>query len=167
MKTSKLNQPQLQKIQEIIASIKVGMLVTQSAHGEAMYARPMQTQEMDEDGCLWFFSNENTDKDFEIKHDSEVNVSYSDSNNSAYASVSGTAIVTHDKEKMEELWSPIMKAWYPEGLETPGISLLKIDIDSAAYWDTTANKMVEMFKLAKAIATGETYEGGEHGKVKS
>jgi general stress protein 26 len=79
--------------------------------------------------------------------------------------VSGKASVVKDKAKMEELWSPIMKAWYPEGLETPGISLLKIDIESAAYWDTSANMMVETFQIAKAIVTGTIYEGGEHGKV--
>jgi len=165
MKVSKLNKPQLQKIQDLILSIKVGMLVTQKPDGSAMYARPMQTQQMDEDGCLWFFSNEKTDKDAEIKQDAQVNVSYADSNNSGYVSVSGKASVVKDKAKMEELWSPIMKAWYPEGLDTPGISLLKIDIESAAYWDTSANMMVETFRIAKAIVTGTTYEGGEHGKV--
>ena len=166
MKTPKLNKPQLKKIQELISSIKVGMLVTLDDGQGAMYARPMQTQEMDADGCLWFFSREDTDKDYEIRQDALVNVSYADSNNSNFVSVSGKANVVHDKAKMEELWSPIMKAWYPQGLETPGISLIKVEIDSAAYWDTSASTMVEIYKIAKAIVTGTQYQDGEHGKVK-
>ncbi len=166
MKTAKQNKPQLTKVQELILSVKVGMLVTQAPDGEALFARPMQTQQMDEDGCLWFFSNENTGKDYEIKKDSLVNISYADSNYSNFVSVSGKADVVKDKAKMEELWSPIMKAWYPHGLETPGISLLKVDIESAAYWDGSASTMVEVFKIAKAIVTGQQYEG-EHGKVKA
>lgn len=166
MKTSKLNKPQLNKVQDVIAAIKVGMLVTQSAQCHALYARPMQTQQMDEDGCLWFFSSTETDKDYEIENDATVNISYADTNKSSYASISGQATTVHNKAKMEELWSPIMKAWYPDGLETLGISLLKITIDEAAYWDTTSNRMVELFKIAKAIVTGDTYEGGEHGKIK-
>ncbi len=165
MKVEKLNKPQLQQVQDDILAVKVGMLVTKSIVGEKLYARPMQTQEMDADGCLWFFSSKHTDKDHEIKHGAKVNVSYADSNKSTYVSVSGTAQIVEDKEKMEELWSPIMKAWYPEGIDTPGITLLKIEIDSAAYWDSSANKMVEMFKIAKAVVTGEVYDGGDHGKV--
>lgn len=165
MKVSKLNKPQLQKIQDDILAIKVGMLVTKSIVGENLYARPMQTQEMDADGCLWFFSSKHTDKDHEIKHGAEVNIAYADSNQSSYVSVSGKAHIVEDRDKMEELWSPIMKAWYPDGVDTPGITLLKVEIDSAAYWDSTANKMVELFKIAKAIATGDTYSGGKHAKV--
>lgn len=164
MKTNKQNNPELNKIQELIASIKVGMFITQSSQG-AMYGRPMQTQEMDEEGCLWFFSRSQTDKDQEVAQQSSVNIGYADSNNSNFVSVSGKASIVKDKERMQELWSPIMKAWYPNGLETPGISLIKVKIESAAYWDTSASTMVEIFKIAKAIATGKEYQDGEHGKV--
>ncbi|CAN5165913.1 pyridoxamine 5'-phosphate oxidase family protein [soil metagenome] len=166
MKTAKQNKPQLSKIQDLILAVKVCMLVTESPN-KSLFARPMQTQQMDEDGCLWFFSNEQTDKDQEIKKDAQVNISYADSNQSNYVSVSGKAEVVHDKAKMEELWSPIMKAWYPQGLETPGISLLKVEIKSAAYWDGSASTMVEVYKIAKAIVTGQQYEDGEHGKVQA
>ncbi len=165
MKVEKLNKPQLQKVQDDILAIKVGMLVTKSIVGEKLYARPMQTQLMDADGCIWFFSSKHTDKDHEISQGAKVNVAYADSNSSSYVSVSGTAHIVEDKEKMEDLWSPIMKAWYPDGIDTPGITLLKIDIDSAAYWDSSANKMVEMFEIAKAVVTGDVYDGGEHAKV--
>ncbi len=160
-------KPELAKVQDLIAEVKIGMLVTNGPDGNHMYARPMQTQEMDEDGCLWFFSSDHTDKDYEIEKDAQVNVCYADNGNQTYVSVSGTAQTAHDREKMRELWSPIMKAWYPQGLDTPGISLLKVHIEKAAYWNDTDSRMVEMFRIAKAIIVGETYDGADHGKVEN
>jgi general stress protein 26 len=66
---------------------------------------------------------------------------------------------------MEELWTPELKAWFPEGLEDPELALLKIETSQAEYWDTPNSTVVYLVGLAKAIATGESYHPGENEKV--
>ena len=41
---------------------------------------------------------------------------------------------------MEKRWTPSLKEWFPNGLDTVGCSLLKVAIDRAEYWsDKRAN----------------------------
>lgn len=66
---------------------------------------------------------------------------------------------------MKELWTPMLKAWFPDGLETPGIALLKVAAQQAHYWDTDASKLVVLFAMAKAAITGKTTDTGKHGEL--
>ncbi|MFI7546199.1 pyridoxamine 5'-phosphate oxidase family protein [Actinoplanes sp. NPDC049599] len=40
----------------------------------------------------------------------------------------------HDRAKVEELWNPMLKAWFPEGLETPDLRLIKVHAETAECW---------------------------------
>jgi hypothetical protein len=57
------------------------------------------------------------------------------------------------------------KAWFPEGKDDPNLVVLKVTTDEAAYWDSTSSKMVVFFSMIKAVLTGTTPEGGDHGKL--
>ena len=83
----------------------------------------------------------------------------------AYLSISGRAEVVKDKAKIEELWSPVLKAWFPEGLDDPHLCLLKIPVEQAEYWDAPSSKIVQLFGMAKAIATGQEADYGENKKI--
>ena len=80
-------------------------------------------------------------------------------------SISGIATAVADQEKMKQLFSPLTKAWFPRGLEDPTLILIKVTIHQAEYWDGTSNKLVQAFKVGKALVTGERYESGEHEKL--
>ena len=67
-----------------------------------------------------------------------------------------------DRAKMEELWSPMVKAWFPKGIEDPNIVLMKVHVEKAEYWDAPSSKLVALVGFVKALATGERYEGGEN-----
>ena len=71
-----------------------------------------------------------------------------------------------DRQKMKELWTPMLKAWFPQGLDEPGIVLLKIKPSEARYWDVDAAKLVILFSMVKAAVTGEVNDMGEHGALK-
>ena len=36
-------------------------------------------------------------------------------------SVSGTASLVRDRERIHELWNPVAGAWFPEGPDTPSV----------------------------------------------
>ncbi len=66
---------------------------------------------------------------------------------------------------MKELWSPILKAWFPDGLDQPDLSMIKVEIEQAEYWETTSGKLVQLFGFVKALATGESADWGENKKI--
>jgi general stress protein 26 len=152
------------KIRDLIEGIDFAMLTTVAADG-TLHSRPMSTQKVEFDGDLWFFTNAASHKIDEIRDDSHVNVSYSAPEKQNYISVSGRASVVRDRAKMEELWNPVLKAWFPDGLDSPDIALLKVSVDSAEYWDSPSSTVAHAIGLAKALLTGEGYEPGEHAKV--
>lgn len=156
-------QESIEKLKGLLENIDFAMLTTHA--GGKLRSRPMSTQEMDLNGDLWFFTSDNTHKVEEIEKNNEVNVAYSKPENNVYVSVSGTASLVKDRAKIEELWNPILKAWFPEGLDDPHLALLKISIEEAEYWDSPSSTLVQIAGFVKAIVTGKSADGGDHGKV--
>jgi general stress protein 26 len=101
----------------------------------------------------------------EIEKDDRVCLGYSDPDDSTYVSISGRAEMSKDRAKMEELWSPILKAWFPEGLEDPNICLMKVTVEQAEYWEASSGKLVQLFGFIKALATGQEADYGENRKI--
>lgn len=156
----------IKKLGDLIKGVRIAMLTTVDSDG-SLRSRPMATQQVEFDGDLWFFTDGRSEKIDEVQSDRQVNVSYSNPDDSRYVSVSGAARVIRDRNKAKELWNPIYKAWFPGGLEDPNLALLKVDVDKAEYWDTPSGKMVQAIGFVKALATGQKYEPGkgEHDKV--
>jgi general stress protein 26 len=157
-------QEAIEKLYGLIEDIDFAMLTTVDTDG-VLRSRPMSTQKAEAGGELWFFTNDKTHKAEEIKKDNRVNVSYAEPKDNVYVSVSGAASIVKDKAKMEELWNPILKAWFPDGLETPGICLLKVDIEQAEYWDSPSSTIVQVAGFVKALVTGKSANGGENEKI--
>jgi general stress protein 26 len=133
--------------------------------GGQLRSRPMSTQQFEFDGELWFFTSDNTHKIEEIAKDNRVCAAYSNPDDNVYLSISGRAEMVKDRAKIEELWSPVLKAWFPEGLEDPNLCLLKIPVESAEYWDAPSSKLVQLFGMVKAIATGQEADYGENKRI--
>ncbi len=115
------------------------------------------------DGDLYFFTYGNADKVTEIEREPRVNVAFS-SDKYRYVSMSGTARLVR-QTKIEELWKPELKAWFPKGTDEPDIALLKVSVEKAEYWDSPGNMVAHAISLVKALATAEQYRGGENKKV--
>ena len=153
----------IEKIRKLTEDIDFCMLTTIDAGH--MRSRPMSTQQTEFDGDLWFFTDDNTHKIDEIAKDNRVCAAYAKPESDTYVSISGRAEVVRDPAKMEELWSPVLKAWFPDGLEDPHLCLLKVTAEQAEYWDSPSGKLVQLFGFVKAIATGEEADWGENKKV--
>ena len=153
----------IEKIRKLTEDIDFCMLTTIDAGH--MRSRPMSTQQTEFDGDLWFFTDDNTHKIDEIAKDNRVCAAYAKPASDTYVSISGRAEVVRDPAKMEELWSPVLKAWFTDGLEDPHLCLLKVTAEQAEYWDSPSGKLVQLFGFVKAIATGEEADWGENKKV--
>jgi general stress protein 26 len=153
----------IRKLGELIKDIRIAMLTTTEADG-SMRSRPMATQESDFDGELWFFTDARSPKVDEAAHH-PVNVSYADPKHQRYVSVSGKAELVRDRKKIEELWNPAYKAWFPEGLDDPNLALLRVHVEKAEYWDSPGSAVVHLIGFAKALATGKRADVGENEKI--
>lgn len=153
----------IEKIKELTEGIDFCMLTT--LDGGHLRSRPMSTQEFEFDGELWFFTSDNTHKIEEIEKDNRVCAAYSKPDDNVYLSCSGRAEVVRDRAKIEELWSPVLKAWFPEGLDDPHLCLLKIPVEQAEYWDAPNSTLVQLLGMVKAIATGQEADYGENKKI--
>ncbi len=154
----------IKKLGSLIKDIGVAMLTTADADG-TLRSRPMATQKHDFDGTLWFFTRADAPKVFEIGREHQVNLSYAEPKKQDFVSVSGTAHLVRDKAKIEELWHPLLKAWFPKGLDDPQIALLRVDVSKAEYWDSTSITLVHLVGFIKAMATGTSYEPGENEQI--
>jgi len=155
----------IKKLGELIKETKFAMLTTVHEDG-TLRSRPMATQQVEFDGDLWFFTGLSTSKVHELREHQQVNVAYSNPDDNNYVSVSGAASIVSDNEKMRELWNPVYKAWFPDGLEDPDLCLLKVEVQGAEYWDSANSKIVQLAGFAKALVTGERYHPGENQEVR-
>lgn len=164
MENTKTREEAIEKLNDLIEDINFAMLTTVDTDG-VLRSRPMSTQEAEFDGTLWFFTSDNTHKIEEIERDNRVNASYAKPEDNVYVSVSGAASISKDRAKMEELWNPILKAWFPEGLDDPHICLLRVDVEQAEYWDSPSSTLVQIVGFVKALVTGKRADGGENEKI--
>src|SRR5215213_9397755 len=152
----KTEQEKRETVKNLVKDARICMLTTMTADGKHV-SRPMALQDVEFDGDLWFFAYSDSDVIAQIQQNPQVNVSFSDSRQNAWTSVSGTAVRIDDRAKAEELWSAPLKAWFPEGLETPNLTLIKVHADTAEYWESAhSSRVITLIGYAKAAVTGKT-----------
>ena len=54
---------------------------------------------------------------------------------------------------------------FPQGPDDDSVVLLKVEADSAEYWDSPGSRLATVFSFVKAKVTGERIESGENEKV--
>jgi general stress protein 26 len=160
------HQHQFEKFRSLIESVKTGILITRST-GDQLKGRSMLTVQVDEEGRLWFFTNEFSDNTKKISQNNEVFLTYDSPSENSYMVITGIASISFNREKMKELWNPLLRAWFPEGLETPGILLLKVEPEEVEYWDGSSGKIVDLFKMLSAMVSEKEYEETGHKKFLS
>jgi general stress protein 26 len=137
----------VKKLRKLIRDSRVAMLTTVGADG-SLRSRPMATPDGGFDGELWFITRFHSPKSEEVQENQRVNVTYASRKNDRYVSVSGTATLVRDPDKLKELWRGAMKQWFPEGKKDPDLALLKVTVERAEYWDANQNRMVDLPRVA-------------------
>lgn len=158
------NQEAIGKLKDLVKSAEIGLLTT-SLSKIPLSTRPMGAQQVDDEGNIWFFSGKDSHKNEDIQQDNRVQLFFANKGNVEYLSIYGEAEEVTDKEKAKELWSPIAKTWFHDGVDDPNLSLLKIKPLDVYYWDTKTNKAISLIKIAVGAITGKTMDDGIEGKL--
>jgi general stress protein 26 len=153
----------IERLWELIGDIDFTMLTTHEADG-TLRSRPMSTQQTEFDGDLWFLTSLETTKVPEIEANPQVNLSYARPDKQRYVSVSGTAHIIDDRAKLEELWSPIYKVYFPEGKDDPSLRLIRVVVEQAEFWEGPNGLIPTLVGFAKALS-GQPDELGENEKI--
>ena len=158
------NKEAVEKLKDLAESIKVCMFITDNDEQKDP-TRPMTTIEVEDDGTLWFFTGRQSQKVDEVENESLVHLVYADPGKENYMDLWGNATTVTDKSIIKDKWNPIVKAWFPEGVDDPNIALLKVTPRSAYYWDTKAGKMIAFLKMAVSAITGKKSDEGVAGNL--
>lgn len=150
------------KVKDLAEDIDICMFCTYSDSG--IESRPMSTQTVDSDGNLWFLSDKDSNKNREIQQNNKVELFYGKGHES-YLSLHGKAEISFDKEKIKDLWTPMAKVWFTEGVDDPAISVIKVHFENGHYWDTKNGKMIQLTKMAASLLTGKTMDDGIEGNL--
>ena len=147
------------KVAELLKGEKFGFLTTTTPEGK-LTSRPMTLQEVEFDGDLWFFAERSAEWLTHIAASPQVNVGVG--SGGSWVSLSGHAAVVTDTAKKKELWNSGVEAWLPQGPEDPSVVLVKVDGDTAEYWDAPGGRLATAFSFIKAKATGQRIDAGEN-----
>jgi general stress protein 26 len=163
METTHEETDNIQKLAEMIRDIKFAMVTSQNEDG-LLSSRPMTTQNAPFDGVLWFLVSKSCQMSQEVLRNPRVNLAYTSGLHQRYISVSGTAEILKDPQKERELWNPLYKAWFPEGLNDPDLALMRVEAQQAEYWDAVGGKVAGVIRFVKALTMGKKYQNltGEH-----
>lgn len=130
----------LSDISEKMRDIDFAVLSTRTADGE-IAGRPMSNnRQVDYDGDSFFFTCEDTGTVEDIGHDPNVGLTYQSKSGPLhmkpfFITVEGRAELIRDKARFAEHWTKDLDRWFKEGIDTPGLVMVKVHAERLHYWD--------------------------------
>lgn len=158
MKIEARTTDELTRLAQLLEHMNVAMLTTLGDDGQ-LESRPMMPLELDAQGALWFFTDARSTK---VDHLDRVNLSFSEPSRQTHVSLSGRGELVADRGHVERLWTPMARPWFPQGPDSPELSLLRIVPQRVDYWDAPDSKMVRLFAMAASVVGGRPVGMGHH-----
>lgn len=130
----------LDDISEKMRDIDFAILSTRTSGG-AIAARPMSNnRQVEYDGDNFFFTLDDTGTVNDIRNDPNVGIAFQGKSGALgmkpfFITLQGKAEMIRDKSEFAEHWTKDLDAWFKDGVDTPGIVLLKVHADRLHYWD--------------------------------
>ena len=158
------NAEGLKKLKELAEDIKTCMFCTRIDR-MPVETRPMATQEVDDNGNIWFISSADSHKNMELEDNDEVQLIYAKNSDAHFLSIYGHATILKDQAKIDELWTKWADAWFEKGKKDPNVTLISVKPTQVYYWDTKDGKMISLIKIAVSALTGKSSDGGIEGTI--
>ena len=150
-------QAQMDTIQAMVKDIKYTMMTTRNDENH-LHSCPMNTTKTSIGAKeIWFIGHKPSETVDNIKQNPEVNLAYVTQESDKYLSISGTAELVEDEEKLNELWSVMYNAYFEQGKEDPSVQLIKVVPHGAEYW-ANGNAITSAVKMAAAALTDNAVE---------
>ncbi|BCJ61115.1 pyridoxamine 5'-phosphate oxidase family protein [Micromonospora endophytica] len=118
----------------LIRAARVCTLTTIALDGR-LTGRPMLLQQADFDGELWFFAHADSSLVRQLRVNPEVAVGFGMPQERCWVSLSGTARDEYQRDRADWLWQPGLSAWFPNGPETTGLTLIAVHVTATHLWE--------------------------------
>lgn len=145
-----------------LEKLHAGML---GVEGSGQHLQPMAHHVDREGRKLWFLTKRDTDLVQALHPGAKAHFAVISKAQDFHACMSGPLRVSDDRAKLDEIWSAVSAAWYEGGKEDPELTMLALDLESAAVWASTANTLAFAWQIAKANATDSMPDVGVHNEV--
>ena len=106
------------------------------------FTRPM-TAQVDKARQIYFFASKSEELVKGLGQADEAIATYVSKGQDLFASISGRLSISNDREKVDELWSPMVSAWYGGGKDDPDLVLLRLDGARADLWQANGESMLK------------------------
>lgn len=159
-----VSQEAVTKLRELVEAAPTCMFGT-DLQKIPFHVCPMHALQVDDSGSLWFMTGLDGAHTGHILFDPRVQLIFNNAAAYEFLTVFGDATVLHDSDKIDELWNPMVKAWFPQGKEDPNLTLVRVDPSKAHYWDTKDGKLVAFAKILYSAFTGKVEDGGLQGDL--
>ena len=155
------------KVRALLQHFRSAMFVTNQVQARALRVRPMglQGDGASFGGTLWFFADDRSSKMDEIASDPATAVLMQNDEQNAYLHLAGRASRVTDRARMRELFTPLVKIWFPDGPDDPHLTLIRFDAESGSYWDSPGGMLRLLGSFTKAMVTGAPGKGGNTGTL--
>ncbi len=127
--------------------------------------RPMSVQKIDDEGNLWFLIAEDSHTNAAVNKNPNVQLLFQGSHHSDFLAIHGKTTTTKDKAIIKELWEPIVKTWFTEGVDDPRITVLKVTPQNGYYWDTKHGTALAFAKQIAGAISGKTMDDSIEGSI--
>jgi general stress protein 26 len=117
----------------------IAILSTHTENGE-IANRPMSNNgDVAYDGTSYYFAFERARAVSDIRRNPKVALGFSSEaglfSKGIYVAVEGAAEIIRDKTAFRQHWTSDLDKWFDEGVDTPGIVLIKVSARRATYWN--------------------------------
>ena len=147
----------LEDISEKMRDIDFAVLTTRT-EGGALSARPMSNnRQVEYDGDSYFFTCDHHRSVADIESDPNVGVSYQSKSGVLgmkpfFITIEARAELIRDKSAFAEHWTKDLDAWFKEGIDTPGLVLIKAVAERLHYWDGYDEGEIKLENRARETA---------------
>jgi len=123
----------LREIATKLANLDIALLTTRTGRGQ-LSTRPMSNNgDVSYDGNSYYFTFEQSRTVSDIGEDPHVSLSFTGAKG-LYVTIVGTASLIRHKPTMQQHWVPSLNQWFPQGLDTPGVVLVRVQASRIKYW---------------------------------
>jgi len=135
-----MGQKSLSEVAKALKDIDFMMLLTHTDGGQ-IAGRPMSNnRDVEYDGDSWFFVDEESRTFADVSRDPKVTLSAQGKAGllgkpPMFLNIEGDAQIVRDRATLADHWVKELERWWPEGPDSPGLAMIKVQARRIHYWD--------------------------------
>lgn len=130
----------IKNLSDNMAKIDFAMLTTRT-DGGSFASRPMSNNgEVEYRGDSYYFTYDSSRTVSDIAANPDVALAFQGNKSllgapGMFIAVQGEATLIRDKAAFAERWTAGLDRWFPQGVDTPGLAMIKVRASRIHYWD--------------------------------